>query len=283
MTMTAGFKCSDGFVLCADTQMTFLDYYKSERSKIRIASTSNCTLFFALAGDVDLAGSLIGKIIAAVKDSSTDPKDIRTAIETKCIDQFNTYPNLAQPAVMLIAHYRGAADPEFLKLVPPVVSPVSSWICLGTGEPLATYLISDIYRPSMTTIEVASLAAYALTHVKRHAYGCGGASQILRIDHRGKPHRFMTTQHPGDRNPEQENFEKYVVDVDRALKPFIFNTIKGELTTGALESEIQSLSESIRAAATQRVRLFESRREEDAAEMQAIAEALEEGNEGEKS
>jgi 20S proteasome alpha/beta subunit len=41
MTIAAGFKCSNGYVLCADTEMTYADYYKENRAKLRAVKLPN--------------------------------------------------------------------------------------------------------------------------------------------------------------------------------------------------------------------------------------------------
>ena len=56
MTIVAGFRCSDGIVLCADSQMTALDGTKYNAQKIFDYSSSSSEVYavFAFAGTGEL-------------------------------------------------------------------------------------------------------------------------------------------------------------------------------------------------------------------------------------
>jgi hypothetical protein len=123
--------------------------------------------------------------------------------------------------------------------------------------------------------EVAVLAAYALVHVKHHAFGCGGTSQILMIGNDGSITPFMTTQRPSEKNPEQDNFEGYIVDLDRAIKSFVSSVITKDLTSGRVEQQLKLLNEGLREAATKRLDWLEAERDA------MLDEIIEEGGPGE--
>jgi 20S proteasome alpha/beta subunit len=259
MTIAAGFKCSDGFVLCADTEITYADLYKESRAKLRASRLPNCDLYWAICGDVDFVNMLMGKIVEAVEECPNNMREIRAEIERICIEVSNAYPNYQQPQIPLLIHEPDTANIKLFKLSGPVVSPVSDSVCVGTGQPLASYLIGSIYRRTMTMKKVGVLATYALTHVKRHAFGCGGASQIVMIDNDGNITPFMT-KGPGEHNPEQEDFEKYVIGLDRAIKGFAFGVIGERLNREEFEQHLQTLDNSLRGISEERLAKEEAER-----------------------
>ena len=259
MTIAAGFKCSDGFVLCADTEITFVDYYKENRAKLRASRLPNCDLYWAICGDIDFVNMLMGKIVEAVEESPNDMQEIRNEIERVCIDVSNAYPNHPQPQIPLLIHESGTVNTKFVKLSGPIVSPVSDWVCVGSGQPLATHLIGDAYKRTMTMQRVCILAVYALTHVKHHAFGCGGASQIVMIDNHGNITPFMT-KGPGEHNPEQEDFEKYVIGMDRAVRSFTFGVLGEQLSREEFEGHLKTLASSLRDISEERLAKVEAER-----------------------
>jgi hypothetical protein len=208
--------------------------------------------------------------------------DILQAIETECAEANRAYPNYEATQILMLIHRSGVAGLGFLKLAGPIVSPLTDWECIGTGQPLASYLVADLYRPTMAMKEVALLAMYALTHVKRHAYGCGGLSQVLRIWNDGTYAPFMSPERPADRHQEQENLEKYVLDMDRAIKPFILNTVSDDLTREEFEHNVEAFNARMRAVGKQRLDWLEAKRKQHDDLMQSILDA-EENEEDSKS
>jgi hypothetical protein len=257
MTIAAGFKCSDGYVLCADTEIAYSDLYKESRAKLRASRVPNCDLYWAICGDVDFVNMLMGKIVEAVEECSDNMQEIRTEIERVCIEVSSAYQNYQPPQIPLLLHEPKTVNMKFFKLYGPVVSPISDWVCVGTGQPLASYLIGDIYRRTMKMREVGILAAYALTHVKRHAFGCGGASQILMIANDGSITPFMT-KGPGENNPEQQDFEKYVTELDRAIRKFSLGAVGEQLSREEFERHLQTLVSSLREISEERLAKVES-------------------------
>jgi hypothetical protein len=260
MTIAAGFKCSDGFVLCADTEITYADLYKESRAKLRASRLPNCDLYWAICGNVDFVNMLMGKIVEAAGECPDDMQQVRAAIERVCIDVSNAYPNHPQPEIPLLIHEPKTANMRFVKLSGPIVSPVSDWVCVGTGQPLASHLIGDVYRRTMAMQKVGVLAAYALAHVKRHAFGCGGSSQIVMVGNDGSITPFMT-KGPGESNPEQEEFEKYVIGLDRAIKSFTFAVLGEQLGRGEFEGKLRILEGSLREISEERIARVEAERE----------------------
>jgi len=271
MTIAAGFKCSDGYVLCADTEMTYADLYKESRAKLRARKLPNCDLYWAICGSVvDFVNMLMGKIVEAVEECPNNMQDIRAGIERICIEVSNTYPNHPPTEIPLLIHEPQTDNIKFVKLSGPVVSPVSDWVCVGTGQPLASYLIGGIYQRTMRMQDVGILAAYALTHVKRHAFGCGGASQIVMVSNDGSVNPFMT-KGPGETNQEQEDFEKYAIELDRAIKRFSLGVIGERLGREEFEVNLRTLADSLRKISEERI----ARVEADRADLDSFIQAEE--------
>jgi hypothetical protein len=129
----------------------------------------------------------------------------------------------------------------------------------------------------MTMREAALMAMYALTHVKRHAYGCGGLSQVLRVGNDGTYAPFMSPARPTDSHQEQENLEKYVLEIDRAIKPFILGTVSDVLTREEFEQSIEAANVRMRAVGSHRLDWLEAQRKREDEMIQSIIEAEEDG------
>jgi hypothetical protein len=79
VTLIAGFKCTDGFVLCADSQET----YKGYRVSVQKLVPRRCGSFdLALAGSGN-NGDLIDALINRVHDNLSSATDIHTLPDLK--------------------------------------------------------------------------------------------------------------------------------------------------------------------------------------------------------
>ena len=71
MTIAAGFVCSDGVILCADTEETAgVGYVKVPLEKVRTLEDSDCTLAITGTGNSALLEMAMEQIIARVRDKS---------------------------------------------------------------------------------------------------------------------------------------------------------------------------------------------------------------------
>jgi 20S proteasome alpha/beta subunit len=193
MTIAAGLRYKDGFLLCADTQVTVPGYYKLAQSKIKKLNTKSCRAFFAFAGDLDFTSRALEIIQIYLDKVEPDIAHVKSALDLACFeihDKFNDY--VYDPLQMIGTLSVKNHPTEFVKIAGPLVSPASNYACIGTGEPLAQFLLNGLHSRTATKEVALRTAAYVLFNVKRHADGCGGMSQFLSVGYDGGWHPPFT-------------------------------------------------------------------------------------------
>ena len=203
VTIAAGFRFSEGVVVCADTEMTD-SVQKFDSSKLMTfvigggeSKYRALSLVFALAGTVDYARMAITQIEEAIAEeflkapeSMTDKK-IRNMV-TASLLQFHEkfvfnhplYRNGAGPVLELVI---GAFSPcmgrTFLLCTREcAVNEISNSACIGQGQSFARYIIQQFWKDRLNRYEVYMLAANVLEQTKQNAPNCGKNSQFIFID-----------------------------------------------------------------------------------------------------
>lgn len=216
MTIAAGFCFKDGILLCADTEQT-VGQLKINDSKIISENFPDCSIAFAIAGDVAQATSAVQQILADLRECT----DSRTVSFIECTIR-SRIEDIYQR--LLLQHPRANyGDSPFFDLVVAVrsigespclfassesaVTRIKEYACRGVGLILAGYLIKPLYHKVMSPSEVKAIAAHMMNHVKASVSGCGGSSEILIVDKFG-----IHPQTPYDVQ-EYESFAK-VIDED---------------------------------------------------------------------
>ncbi len=94
MTIAAGFKCTDGLVLCSDTEYTWDSVLKLPGPKIYTHREPSFSLAFAGAGDVDFIRMAVQRIVNALKGQNPTFQQIEVCVQViiKRIHQEHLYP-----------------------------------------------------------------------------------------------------------------------------------------------------------------------------------------------
>lgn len=186
MTIAAGIRCSDGIIVCADTEHTG-DVNKFQESKI--ISIEDHT-FITGAGATDYILMTAEKLKDELKLAHpVNVADARQIVETvvrgvHAEHIFNFYnasdPN--RPSMELIIAMRcTGGDLALLKTTNSAVRLGSQFEFAGSGYPIFEYWCRYFYRDRLTMSGMATLAVFMLKEVKKvHPY-CGGASQIFHL------------------------------------------------------------------------------------------------------
>src|SRR5260370_12550925 len=90
MTIAAGFRCVDGVVLCADTEMS-AGYSKFSQSKFRMFSKLDSRPAFIYAGDRDFSFMAIRQIAKEIARAMPKRTDVIEAIEKKTLEIHTRY------------------------------------------------------------------------------------------------------------------------------------------------------------------------------------------------
>ena len=208
MTIAAGFNCSDGVVLCADTQET-----RRQILKVRVPKlvrrpeldyeNSDRKALFSGAGEGPFIDKLINRAWKAALHADADIGTVADAMEESIKNTHQEYAGIYQPGylpeVQLIYGLWVKGYPTRLfASVGPVVNPVESHECVGIGEVLARFIADRMFVPGITTSRMAEiLSVYLLEQCKDYVDGCGGESvvAILKGDGTLKALQFADVQY----------------------------------------------------------------------------------------
>lgn len=94
----------------------------------------------------------------------------------------------------------------------------------------------------------------------------------------------MSSSRPTDKNPEQENLEEYILELDRGIKPFVLHTIGKDLTREEFNHSLEACNTRVRRVGKLRMDWLKAERKERDEIILSIIEAeAEEAEEKKKS
>jgi hypothetical protein len=200
VTIIAGFKSSEGIVVCADTQETVGELLKRNVPKLRFEPSGRMdrAKHALAASDMAVAfcgssenGPFIDKIVdrawhAAKKTTSLDEacEEIERSIKATYKEFGKIYQAGYCPTAELIYGVKRNSKSKLFHASGSIVNETQGYSSGGIGMYMADFLASRMYRDHLTIRQCVILAAYILFQAKEHIEGCGGHSMIavLRND-----------------------------------------------------------------------------------------------------
>jgi hypothetical protein len=186
VTIAAGFHCTDGIVICADSEQS--DYVaKYQREKIFVLEDR---LLFTGAGTSDYIKMAFDQLHDVFRAQwPEDPFAARAAIERlilsfhrRHIFRFFQPSDQSRPTVELIIATRcNNGELALVKTCETATTLGGFYESVGIGRPLFEYWAKLFYNPNLTIGLVSYLCALILGEVKQNVPGCGGASYILSL------------------------------------------------------------------------------------------------------
>jgi hypothetical protein len=196
VTICAGFHCSEGIVLCADTQETVEGVVRRNVPKLELRPSADIFIenephaIFAGAGDSDLIENLIDRIWTAMTNKSTLDDMIQGAQE----ELFEAYAQLSSAyqvgylpeATFLIGVWCPPHDVELIRVRGPVLVRRIPLDAIGCGTILSTYITNRLAWHKSSFSEVVPACLYMLDEVKNYVEGCGGDTHLATLRYDGK-------------------------------------------------------------------------------------------------
>lgn|ERR1039458_4352482 len=196
VTIVAGFRCSRGIVLCADTQET-VGVAKRHVPKLRFEKFTGALK--ALGGsDLGVAfcgatnnGAFVDKLVDLAWTAAQvepDIDDVCNAIQQSIEETHRHFGGIYQPGYMpdteLIYGVKMNGRSRLFYALGPAVNEKDEYCTGGIGTYMADFLAARMYSVGLTVQQCVILAAYILFQTKEHVDGCGGKSHIaiLRED-----------------------------------------------------------------------------------------------------
>jgi len=191
MTMAAGFVCSDGVLLCADTLYTD-GYTKEYREKIFNVPVSGGEFAIALSGHADNARMAFDKAKAVLQSGNRKTDSIRSIVDVatesvidvqRCFVDSRPHDEqeMAAFSLLIAAAARNQGAKLFVTEGRSGVAEIDTFACRGIARHLGQFIIAAGYSSEITVDQAAILGIHALTAAKEHVDGCGGPSQFYAI------------------------------------------------------------------------------------------------------
>lgn len=219
MTLIGGFRCTDGVVLCADTEMTIPGWLKYPGSKLQLFNRPKCSPAFAFAGDAQFCKMFIQKLVARISLAERTGKDIYEAIEEeswKIHEKFRDEAYERESSLIASMFNASAHERNLLDIYGGKVAWVSQ-SCQGTGTASTRALVTELFSDSLTMSQTALLAVYLLAEGKAYGDGVGKDSQILMLSDEGWYSPFPISA--SERNLQE--IENDYIRLKQLLKPVI--------------------------------------------------------------
>jgi hypothetical protein len=192
VTMAAGFSCSGGVILCADSEVG-TNIEKWIEPKI-LSTVSARSLAFAVTGAgswdyVKMAGEKLISLMVDLAEPTEDStfKVVEQTVQELYAGPIASFSGYEKPSFDLIAavRTRDMPCPGLIRSSDTAIRRGERYELAGTGCAIGKYLADKLYRPTMSLEEGAALAAYILRESAESARGVGAPFLILSMDCEG--------------------------------------------------------------------------------------------------
>ena len=182
MTIAAGFRCKDGIVLCADTQIS-RGHTKYYEEKIYVNDGQDFAVAFAVAGDISLVKEIREKVSAKLSHPDLSPDYVGQILDEAL--EARLYTDLG--IELLVAHSIKGHKPELLKFAGKGLHTAEGCEILGVGDSsLIRFISSNVYSPEITIHEATVLAIYIVRKAKDTLEYCGGDTNVCTVQDAGE-------------------------------------------------------------------------------------------------
>lgn len=192
MTIIAGFRCTNGIVLCSDSELTYGESFKSPFGAkiVRSYEPAYC-LISAAAGYIDYAEALWEALLSELDKSDKQFETIRESIaeNLKRFYYDHIYPaNRDELSIRLLMGLRTKDGKiELFKSAESALLTGDAYEIAGSGAPLGNYLVQTLTgRKPITVDEGEIVAVQVVKQAKTFVPYCGGKTQIWILHSDGR-------------------------------------------------------------------------------------------------
>lgn len=267
VTIAAGFKCTDGVVLCADTQETVGDYKKRNCAKITVKPSVNpvppikqpraigdprppevvppnpdLIVGFAGAGDSSFLEKLIDKAWLRISQVATFEERC-TALEEGVVEFYERfwpiYPDSMKPTAELLVGLWSPEEFELFKVIGPLVTKVDGYASIGCGGAEADSLADRVYSKKLSLKSTSSVGIYVIKGVKEQVPYCGGDTHLLLMKDSG--HVYF------ENSWKIKWAEEKLRRLEEAVGPLILAAASGEADTDEFHRSVEDFGSKLGA------------------------------------
>jgi 20S proteasome alpha/beta subunit len=175
VTLVAGFRCSDGLVVCADRQVSSPDSIKYYEPKITIEYGFGNSILFAYSGLPSLAREAREKILRRLEAVGFQAETVYEAADEILTNMGRQYADVQLQ--LLIGTVDWPDKPSLLKFDGKGLHTADNFSLLGVGDSaLIHYLIDAMCSPTQSIQEAINLSIYLASKAKQYIDHVGGKS-----------------------------------------------------------------------------------------------------------
>jgi hypothetical protein len=187
MTIVAGFRCTNGIVMCSDTEYSHGESHKTYGTKIAHFVKPHFSFVLSAAGNPgfmervfdEFADKLETAIPNTMKETTDIFEDVLRDLYQKHIFPIPNWEKIDADAQFLVAIRTPDGKQDLLGSSITILSKAGEYECKGAGADVGMAVIDMAAYPSLSVAEAVILSIHALERVKTIAAYCGGASTVI--------------------------------------------------------------------------------------------------------
>lgn len=229
MTLALAWKCSDGAILAADSEVTLWGRGKYPGKKIYEFSKLKCHPYFAIAGLVSFCKASLYRLVKALEKAEQNADaDLPAVLRNEIKEIHREHSGMTvggeplELSLLIVMRYPAAKLAVF-KVDGPVLMPVAEndVECIGIGDTAAQSVIARLRQQgdSLTTSQADRAVIYTLAEAKQFAPYVGGRAEIffLREDDATSSGGMPVTP------DTEEVFSDFLAAFNKAARPILLN------------------------------------------------------------
>jgi 20S proteasome alpha/beta subunit len=247
MSLVAGCKCRDGFVLAADTEITYgTVVYQDHKLFKYFSEKCGYSLVIGGAGDASYLTMAAQKIRDAA-DAQSNPhcNAIRDTAERTILEIHDTalkYWNVDdqnRPSIELLVGVKdGAGKSQVFKIDRTAVLEIESWAFIGSGSTLAAHLAEKMYGAELSAAVTVNLISQIFREVKSKGTYVGGNTEIVATRNIG------SQSEPFFQLTNRDN--RFLWGLDDVMQSAIRIALDKDKSTKALDKRIRQIVKTLR-------------------------------------
>jgi hypothetical protein len=241
MTIAAGFRCGNGVLLAADTEITIGDLAKTQHEKIfDISERELCWLTYA--GTEEFALELVSRLhtnCPGKSDGDLIAEIKRTYQDT--MDELFTQPPEGEKAYGdILVTLKHGTKMVLYKATNRAFVPVIHHAFWGIAQNVGESIFRTLYWPTLSVREVAYLVVYAFQRAKGYSKGVGGITQLIGVE----DSTWKRTYFPAEETREiEENMDYFEAVIRPILASFSDLQVTSKRFSEIVKAAVENLKE----------------------------------------